>query len=140
MGPPLAALLKAHRSELIERWTNMVARENAVALIERAQLIDRMPRFIDELVGALHPEAIPLPSVGQNAGEHGAQRMELGFNVREVVREYGILHRCIIAIAAEAGHVPSAREQTVLATVLNDGVANAITQYVADRDAELRRA
>jgi signal transduction histidine kinase len=140
MGLPLSALLKAHHRELVERWTNMVARENTAVGLERAELVDRLPRFIDELVAALHPEALPLPSPASNAVEHGAQRLALGFNVREVVREYGILHRCVIAIAAESGHVPTAREHTVLASVLNDGIAAAVTQYVADRDTELRRA
>jgi hypothetical protein len=139
MARPLSELLTAHRAELIERWTNTVAREGAAQPLERAELVDQMPRFIDELVAALRPAADPVPSSGRNAVEHGAQRLGLGFNVREVVREYGILHRCIIAIAAEANHALTSREQVVLATVLNDGVADAISQYVSERDAELRR-
>jgi signal transduction histidine kinase len=135
----LAALLKVRRQELIDRWTSAVMRENSPEPLPRAALVDEMPRFIDDLLAALHPEAMPLPSTPQNALEHGSQRLQLGFNVREVVREYGILHRCIIQIANEAGLAITPREQSILATDLTDGIAAAVSQYVSERDGELRR-
>jgi signal transduction histidine kinase len=139
MGQPLAELLTAHRAELIERWTNMVARQGTGQPLERAELVDHMPRFIDELIAALRPGAGPRPRPGLNALEHGSQRVGLGFDVSEVVREYAILHRCIIAVADEARYTMTTREQTVLATVLNDGIGSAVSQYVKERDTELRR-
>jgi signal transduction histidine kinase len=135
----LSTLLEQQRQELIDRWADVVRRENTPEPISRAALVDQLPRFIDELIVALHPQALPLPSVRRNAVEHGAQRLELGFNVREVVREYGILHRCIVELADENGLLITPREQAVLATVLTDGIASAVSQYVSDRDAELRR-
>jgi signal transduction histidine kinase len=135
----LAALLADRRQDLIDRWSASVLRETVSEPLSRAELVDQMPLFIDELVAALHPEALPLPPSGENAVEHGAQRLNLGFNVAEVVREYGALHRCIIEIADEAELRITSREQLVLAKSLNAGIASAVSQYVNERDAELRR-
>jgi signal transduction histidine kinase len=82
---------------------------------------------------------VPLPSLGENAFEHGAQRLRLGFNVAEVVREYGTLHRCILELADEASQPLTTHDQTVISRWLNAGLANAVSQYVNDRDAELHR-
>lgn len=135
----LAALLRERRQELIDRWTGLVTKETATEPLTHAELVDHMPFFIDELIAALHPEALPLPPPGENAVEHGAQRLALGFDVSEVVREYGALHRCVIELAQEASLPISPHEQLVLARSLNAGVANAVSQYVSQRDAELRR-
>jgi signal transduction histidine kinase len=135
----LFALLTARREDLIVRWSATVTRENAVDRISRQELVDQMPSFIDELIAAVHPEAIPLPSSGENAVEHGAQRLNLGFNVAEVVREYGVLHRCIIEIAGESGLATTPREQLAVTRAVNAGIASALSQYVNVRDAELRR-
>src|SRR5678816_4722345 len=89
----LAILLKVRRRDLINRWSVTVTRESTSEPISRAELLDHIPRFIDELIGALHPDALSLTSLGENAVEHGAQRLNLGFDVAEVVREYGTLHR-----------------------------------------------
>jgi signal transduction histidine kinase len=139
VAPNLEALLKERRQDLIDRWTAMIGRETVGVPLSRTELVDHMPRFIDELTAALHPEALPLPQTSENAGEHGSQRLELGFNVGEVVREYGALHRCIIEIADESGLTITTHEQMIMARSLNSGIANAVSQYVAERDAELHR-
>jgi signal transduction histidine kinase len=74
-----------------------------------------------------------------NAEEHGEQRFGLGFDVAEVIREYGALHECILQIAREAEVVISLRDQGVLAKWLNVGMADAVSQYVKQRDMELQR-
>jgi signal transduction histidine kinase len=135
----LATFLKLKRQELIDRWSRETKLQNTADPVSRAELLDHIPRFVDELVAALYPEAVPLPSEASIALEHGAQRLRLGFNVAEVVREYGALHRCIIELAGEAEEPISPRDQVVIAKWLNAGIANAASQYVIDRDTELQR-
>jgi signal transduction histidine kinase len=135
----LATLLKVRRQDLINRWSAAVTRESTSEPISRGALLDHIPRFIDELIGALHPDALSLASLGEDAVEHGTQRLNLGFNVAEVVREYGTLHRCIIEIADEGGLSIERDAQTVIARWLNQGLANAVSQYVTERDMEQQR-
>jgi signal transduction histidine kinase len=77
--------------------------------------------------------------VSTNAEEHGEQRLRLGFDVAQVVREYGALHECILELAWDEGLVISARDQTLVVKWLNTGLADAVAQYVNERDLELQR-
>ena len=79
------------------------------APLTTAELLDRMPAFVDEIIAALYPGARRrCPTASGNAEEHGAQRLRLRFDVGEVVREYGLLHECILELArdSEAGDHP----------------------------------
>lgn len=135
----LHQLLSDRRQELLERWAGAV-QVSVTTSLSRMELIDRMPLFIDELVCALAPEVVPLPDGGSvNAEEHGLQRLRLGFDIGEVVREYGLLHVAILQLADEAHLTLSANEMRVLATCLSKGTSDAVTQYQWERDVELQR-
>jgi signal transduction histidine kinase len=135
----LAALLAEKRDELIAAWTGEIRRAITAAALPRAELLDRMPEFVDQIIAALHPQALPLPPAAENAEEHGAQRLRIGFDVAEVIQEYGLLHRCILQISAQAAITPTLREQEIMARWLNAGIADAVGQYVRQRDAEMQR-
>jgi signal transduction histidine kinase len=135
----LFAVLKERRNRLITSWGDRIKGVVASASLPRAELLDRIPAFVDEIIQALYPEAVPLPPTSANAEEHGEQRLSLGFDVAEVVREYGMLHECILQVAGEAGLVISMRDQGVIVKWLNTGIANAVAQYVKQRDLELQR-
>lgn len=134
----LHGVLKARREVLVACWSTKV-RAAVSAPLTNAELLDQIPAFVDEIIAALYPEAIPLPSTSGNAEEHGAQRLRLHFDVAEVVREYGLLHECIIEIARDAGAEISLHDQQVIARWLNTGMADAIAQYVRRRDEEQER-
>jgi len=108
-------------------------------MLPRAELIDHIPAFVDELIRALHPDAMPLPPMSAHAEEHGEQRLALGFDVAEVVREYGMLHECILQIAGEEKQAITPREHELIVKWLNVGIADAVAQYVKQRDLELQR-
>jgi signal transduction histidine kinase len=135
----LFAVLKENRSRLISRWEERTKSLVVDASLPRAELLDHIPAFVDEITGALYPEAMPLPPSSAHADEHGGQRLRLGFDVAEVIREYGLLHECILEIAGEAGLEINARDHAIVARWLNVGIAGAVAQYVKERDLELQR-
>src|SRR5437879_6474031 len=130
----LFEVLKERRGSLIACWGERIEGLVATSSLARAELLDHIPAFVDEIILALYPEAIPLPPMSVNAEEHGEQRLGLGFDVSEVVREYGALHECILRIAGDAGLVISLRDQSVIVRWLNAGIADAVAQYVKQRD------
>ena len=134
----LHGVLKARRELLVACWSTKI-RAAVSAPLTTAELLDRIPAFVDEIIAALYPEAVPLPSASGNAEEHGAQRLRLHFDVAEVVREYGLLHECILEIAGDAGAEISLDDQQTIARWLNTGVADAVAQYVRRRDQEQER-
>jgi len=133
-------LLRAKRAELIASWSGKVRATAASTGLLQVELLDQMPAFVDEIIVALYPADISPPPTSDSAEEHGAQRLRLGFDVAEVVREYGLLHGCIVQLAEEAGLTVSARDQAVVANWLNSGIADALSRYVKQRDLELERA
>jgi hypothetical protein len=135
----LHALLSDKRQELLDRWA-AAAKVSAPTAVSTVELVDRMPFFVDELRAALHPGVAPLPDGGSvSAEEHGMQRLRLGFDVGEVVREYGLLHEAVLDLAAESDLALAAAEVKALATAINKGTRDAVTQYTWQRDGELQR-
>jgi signal transduction histidine kinase len=135
----LSEVLKEKRDYLITQWGDRIKRSVASAALPRAELLDHIPGFVDEIIQALHPGAVPLPPMSAMAEEHGEQRFALGFDMSEVVREYGLLHDSILEIADEVGVEISRREQGIVVKWLNAGIADALSQYVKQRDLELQR-
>ena len=137
--PTLFALLKAKRQTLIETWGQKIRAAITGASLPRSELLDQMPEFVLEVIVALDPDASAQPTGSDHAEEHGAQRLRLGFDVGEVVREYGMLHDCILDLVEQAGLAVDVREQRILANWLNAGIADAVAQYSKQRDLELQR-
>ncbi len=138
-SPTLFALLKAQRQALLDLWAQKVRASITGAALPRSELMDHMPAFVVEIIAALNPEAAPQPTSSDHAEEHGAQRLRLGFDVGEVVREYGLLHECILDLSEPAGLTLTVHEQRIVAKWLNAGIADAIAQYSKQRDLELQR-
>jgi signal transduction histidine kinase len=135
----LFTVMKEGRGQLIGLWTERIKGIVAASSLMRVELLDHIPAFVDEVTRALHPDAVPLPAQSAYAEEHGEQRFGLGFDVGEVIREYGALHECILQIARERGVVPSLRDQEVIVRRFNAGIAAAVAQYSKQRDLELQR-
>jgi len=135
----LFALLKEERDHLIQSWAQKIRGMVADASLPRAELLDHIPAFVDELTQALFPDAVPLPPTSATAAEHGEQRLGLGFDVTEVVREYGALHACILDLAGDAGMTLTSSEQGLVQRWISAGVADAVGEYVRQRDLEFQR-
>src|SRR4051812_4250849 len=135
----LFEVLKERRDHLLTCWGQRIKSLVTSASLPRAELLDHIPAFVDEIIQALYPSAMPLPPMSARAEQHGEQRLGLGFDVAEVVREYGMLHECILEVAAEAGLEVAHRDQAVVVKWLNAGIADAVSQYVKQRDLELQR-
>ena len=135
----LHELLKKNRQALIDTWGQRISGTTDSGALSRAELLDRIPLFVDEIIAALYPEAMPLPVPGDNASEHGAQRFRLGFDVGEVIREYGMLQECILDMAREAELTIGLSEHGIINKWLNRGIAHAISQYMSQRELEMQR-
>jgi len=138
-------VLATRRDDVIQRWKLQVRGTLAPEAMPPLELIDHIPKFLDEIVQALRVDA-GLPSVGPppeqsaTAAGHGAQRLRLGFSLDAVVREYGALSNAIVATVRDTdGAQLTLRELQVLFDCIVTGIANAVSEYTHQRDAELLR-
>ena len=102
----LGALLRAGRDELLARWRERVRGLKGAAGLDVPALNDHVPDLIEELAceleAACDPGKLP-PPVSDNPVIHGKQRFEVGFDVGEIVAEYGLLRACVQELAESRG-------------------------------------
>lgn len=140
----LHEILTARHDEVMQRWKAQVRGTLAPQAMPTLELVDHIPEFVDEIVDALRADAglparAPSPETSATAAGHGEQRLRLGFSLDSVVREYGALRDAIVATAREAGAELTFRELQILFDATVDGIADAVTTYAHQRDAELLR-
>lgn len=145
----LHEFLSGCRDAIVSEWILRIQTSEIAPALPSAELRDHVPLFIDEIVRALRDNAGPSGSTegadpaalgsSPSAAEHGGQRLRLGFELGAVVREYGALRDVIVEGAAAAGVPLSAREYQVLFSCVITGIAEAVSEYARQRNAELQR-
>jgi signal transduction histidine kinase len=112
-----------------------------------------MPLFLDQLITMLRAEAhAPEPvshgrnsratkpgqagtEMGVSATRHGRELMRGGYTVEQVVRDYGDLCQEITGLAMERDVPIRVGEFRTLNRCLDDGIADAVTEFAYQRDA-----
>jgi signal transduction histidine kinase len=141
----LHEFIGAKSEDVMLRWKANVRGTIAPEAIGPIELLDHLPTFLSEIHAALReaeglPAAGPSPEDSTTAAGHGEQRLRLGFSLDSVVREYGALRDAIVSTARDAGVQITFRELDVLSNAIISGIAQAVTEYTRQRDAELLRA
>ena len=148
----LHEFLKANRFELLDRCTARVANRLAPSPSEE-ELKHGMPLFLDQLINMLqaqehtpHPAPDSIVSnasnereagfeMGVSATRLGRESMQRGYSVEQVVREYGDLCQEITGLALERRAPIRIEEFRTLNRCLDDGIADAVTEFAYQRDA-----
>src|SRR5688572_6561322 len=133
----LADLLVDHRAAILAGWKAQVSGSLHPEAMPHWELIDHLPAFLDEVAQALRDREGPEES--RIAAEHGMQRLGLGFSLDGVVREYGALRDAVLAVAKAEQIAVREQEQDVLFDCTITGIAEAVSEYQRQRDAELQR-
>ncbi len=140
MAPELGTLLRNERSTVLQRWQSRVAELTRALNISRIELLDHMPTFVDGLIALCErPSAGIAAPAETSAPMHGAQRLNVGFDIDEVIREYGILADVLLQVIDEADLAISVADHRRLVTAVNIGAAEAVREYSRRRDEELER-
>jgi PAS domain S-box-containing protein len=134
---PFLLRLTSHREALIQRFLREVEfRDVAPDGVVGSELRDSLPQLFDEIIAALRRNQSgsliehSLPA----AVEHGVHRWRQGFDLRAVVREYGVLENVVYRDLEEQGIEPSLAEVRALQNCLNSGLALAVIAYSEEAD------
>jgi GAF domain-containing protein len=131
----LAELVNDQRDEIVAAFVRRSRGKDLVpANVSQSSLIDHIPLLLTELARELDrltqgrgsEDAV---DVEQTARRHGQQRWHLGYELSGLVREYGVLGRCILDAAKAANVRPSTDEVTCLLRCINSAVADATAEY-----------
>jgi two-component system, OmpR family, phosphate regulon sensor histidine kinase PhoR len=137
-----AELIKDHREDLLSRWRGQVRALPAAAQLDTPTLTDHMPRLLDELVEALHAQTTQSIPEALNEGTppvHGAQRLEDGFDIEEVVAEYNILRGCLHDLAEAHGLNLQGRPFRVLNRMFDGAIGLAVQTFATLQAEEVQK-
>ena len=152
----MRGFLQNNRDELIRRCKDKVALRPARGATSE-QLAHGVPMFLDQLTRTLAAEGegnaaggllISGPSggdatarseMGVSATVHGGELLGLGYTVDQVVHDYGDLCQAITDLAVERDAPFSVDEFRTLNRCLDNAIANAVTEFAAQRDLEMAR-
>ena len=149
----LHEFLLANKTDLIGRCARKVAKRAA----PRGGVLDLdhgIPQFLDQLIKTLQVEQTSEPmesrkisgpsgggpvasEIAVTAALHGRELSEHGFTVDQVVHDYGDLCQAITDLAAERGLAIEIDEFRTLNRCLDNGIADAVTEYVFQRESLL---
>ncbi|EPX57171.1 hypothetical protein D187_006925 [Cystobacter fuscus DSM 2262] len=142
-SPPasLADVLESHQDDIIRYWVERLGAELAPPR-PQCVLEDHIGDYLRELTAMLHRAgqegAATVPEERTAAREHGRQRLRVGFDLAVLVREYGVLHECILDSVEQTGSRVTLAEQRALASFIVHGIASAVDEYTRQRDAAQR--
>jgi signal transduction histidine kinase len=140
----LAAELLERREAILDSWRaygGATPGRNVGSSLSRAQFNDHIPAVLDCLADTLDawPDK-PTPRAEKNEAEkvleHGLQRWQQGYQLSELIREWGYLQMCVAAEleryaadhpALDPSVMPAAR--LAWARLCADGVTGSATQY-----------
>jgi len=102
-------------------------------LVSTSELEHGVPLFLTQLSETLRLETTPTPyprtAIGESAVKHGAELRSLGFNISQVVHDYGDICQAITEIAVEQ-HLPITTEEFhTLNRCLDTAIAEAVTEH-----------
>src|ERR1044071_1091786 len=134
----LGELIESHRSELLSNWHREVGLLPGAEQLDAPTITDHIPQLLTELSENLKSDRSEA-SLIQSPAEHGVQRWRVGFDITEVVAEYGILRTCIYHLA-DKHHFPLATNVAcIVNTVFDNAVAQAIKAYATHMTIELQK-
>ncbi len=146
--------LANNRDELIARCKAKVARRPHRAATAE-QLANGIPMFLEQLTRTLRAEeegdaaegqrisgppggdVAALSQIGVTATAHGKELLTLGYSVNQVVHDYGDLCQAITDLAVERDAPFSVDQFRTLNRCLDNGIADAVTEFSAQRDANV---
>ena len=143
--------LSAHRRELERRCRDKVLQRPSRAA-DKQQLEQGIPLFLDQLIRSLQAEseqseakglAISGSAIGEannhselgkSAAIHGVDLLTLGYSINQVVHDYGDLCQAISDLSIELDESFEISEFRTLNRCLDNGIAEAVTGFSAQRD------
>jgi signal transduction histidine kinase len=147
----LSIHLAARREQILRAWIDATAADpemTTVSALTRAQFVDHIPQLLDvfELKLRSEPGTDPSQVADQEQNlenvKHGLQRWQQGYQLKELMREWGHLHLCLFheierfTTDSEVPRAVALLAQRELICLINEGINESASQYARMQRAE----
>lgn len=128
----LYEFLVSHRDAIITR-TRAKLTDRPWPLVSTSELEYGVPLFLTQLSETLRLETTATPfessAIGAAAIKHGGELRTLGFNISQVVHDYGDICQAVTEIAVEEKIAITTEEFHILNRCLDTAIAGAVTEH-----------
>jgi two-component system phosphate regulon sensor histidine kinase PhoR len=138
----LAALIEQEHNSLLISWREQVRQLPCAKHLDTPTLTDHIPSLLEELAAALKAQSdqtIPEALCEGTPPAHGAQRVQDGFDIEEVVAEYNILRGCIHDLADTNGLNLQGKPFHIINRVLDEAIGLAVQTYATQRATDVQQ-
>ncbi len=144
----LHEFITSYRDPIIARTREKLT-DRPWPLASTSELEFGVPLFLTQLADTLRLEMTPTPfsqqTIGASAAKHGRELRALGFNISQVVHDYGDICQAITEVAVEQQLPITTEEFHTLNRCLDTAIAEAVTEHAritaeSRSNAELERS
>ncbi len=144
----LADLIATQKEALLVEWREHVRPLLSAHSLESPILDNEMPKFLDELAERVQDidqpfswveEAETDTKINHTATSHGQQRFRIGYDIVEVIKEYGILREVLYERAEQAGLIIGGKGGHALNFTFNKAAAMAVESFQLEKEIEQRK-
>jgi len=129
----LHEFITSHRDPIIARAREKLT-DRPWPLASTSELEHGVPLFLTQLSETLRLETTATPfsqkTIGASAARHGRELRALGFNISQVVHDYGDICQAITEVAVEQNLPITTEEFHTLNRCLDTAIAEAVTEHV----------
>ncbi len=130
----IAEVLQTNRDAIVERWIRAVREQLADGHEHESELRNHIPFFMDAMIqmlddsteGTRKQDVERYDTVGR---EHGSQRYRLGFDLKTLVKEYGLLRDIILDFTEEARAKVRPQDIRLLTHFTFTAIADAVDEH-----------
>ena len=128
----LYEFISSYRDPIISR-TRAKLTDRPWALVSESELEHGVPLFLTQLSETLRMESTEMPftdeEISASAARHGRELRTLGFNISQVVHDYGDICQAITEVAVDAKVPITTEEFHTLNRCLDAAIAAAVTEH-----------
>ncbi len=136
MSQRLADFLRSHHDAILAAWEAEARQLPRLQDLSHTALRDHLPMLLDCIADLMvkPDEAQETSEVRSASGVHALERLGEGCDVRQVVREYQLLRRCVVRLWGASPKPNLLEEVLAFNEVLDEAVSAAITSYGRTRE------
>src|SRR5688572_14157125 len=128
----LHEFITTYRDPIIARTREKLT-DRPWALVSESELEHGVPLFLTQLSETLRLETTATPfsasAIGESAARHGRELRALGFNISQVVHDYGDICQAITEVSVEHNLPITTEEFHTLNRCLDTAIAEAVTEH-----------
>lgn len=133
----ISEFLRSRHAEIVGEWERRVRELPIARQLERPRLLDHIPKLLlqmADLIEATKAGEISDDPLGASY-IHALERLDEGYDLSSVVREYNLLRRCILNLIEREleRHASQPSELTILNEAIDQAVTAAVSRFASAR-------